>query len=63
MLIRDVLFADGLGLIETTPSIFCPCVGESIHLHSYEIGSIEAFKRVENSWCPYLRKLINLEFM
>lgn len=58
-----MLFADALGLVEETPTILKPCVGESIHLHSYEIGSVEAFKQVKNAWCMNLRKIFNFEFM
>ncbi|KAL4453885.1 hypothetical protein ABPG74_003768 [Tetrahymena malaccensis] len=62
-LIREVLFADALGLVEQTPSIFQPCVGESIHLFSYEINSVEAFKQIKNAWCMTLRKILNFEYM
>ncbi|KAL4507083.1 hypothetical protein ABPG72_001876 [Tetrahymena utriculariae] len=61
-LIKEVLFADVKGLVENTPSIFFPSQGESIHLFEYEILSVEAFKKVENTWFMKIRKVINLEY-
>ncbi|KAL4453883.1 hypothetical protein ABPG74_003766 [Tetrahymena malaccensis] len=61
-LIKEVLLADAKGLIEQTPSIFFPSEGESIHLFQYEIQSVEAFKKVENTWFMGLRKALNFEY-
>ncbi|KAL4497771.1 hypothetical protein ABPG72_000526 [Tetrahymena utriculariae] len=62
-LIKEALFADALGLVEQTPSILSPCVGESIHLFSYEINSVEAFKQIKNACFMTLRKIFNKEYM
>ncbi|EAR84027.2 calpain family cysteine protease (macronuclear) [Tetrahymena thermophila SB210] len=62
-LIREVLFADALGLVEYSPSIFQPCIGESIHLHQYQIQSIEAFQKIQSNICMGLRKLLNIEYV
>ncbi|EAR96669.2 calpain family cysteine protease (macronuclear) [Tetrahymena thermophila SB210] len=62
LLIKEVLSADAKGLIEQTPSIFFPSEGESVHLFQYEIQSIQAFKKVENTWCTGIRKALNFEY-
>ncbi|KAL4430307.1 hypothetical protein ABPG74_019466 [Tetrahymena malaccensis] len=62
-LIREVLFADALGLVSFTPSIFQPCVGESIHLHQYQIQSIEAFQKIESNYCIKIRRFLNVEYV
>ncbi|KAL4460453.1 hypothetical protein ABPG74_000204 [Tetrahymena malaccensis] len=61
-LIKEALFADAKGLTENTRSVFFPSQGESIHLFQYEIQSVEAFKKVENTWFTKLRKAFNFEY-
>ncbi|KAL4472759.1 hypothetical protein ABPG73_006822 [Tetrahymena malaccensis] len=62
-LIREVLFADALGLVEYSPSTFSPCIGESIHLFPYQIQSLEVFQKVKNQNCITLKKFFNLDYV
>ncbi|KAL4431800.1 hypothetical protein ABPG74_015240 [Tetrahymena malaccensis] len=62
-LIREVLFADALGLVDFSPSVFQPCIGESIHLYQYQIQSIEAFQKIESNYCMGIRRFLNIEYV
>ncbi|EAR84636.2 calpain family cysteine protease (macronuclear) [Tetrahymena thermophila SB210] len=63
-LIREVLYADALGYCSHIPSVLQPSVGESIHLHSYEILQIIAFKKEQykNSCVRFLMSMLNLDY-
>ncbi|KAL4436458.1 hypothetical protein ABPG74_003024 [Tetrahymena malaccensis] len=62
-LIRDVIFSDVLGFKQFSPSIFQPSVGQSIHLLSYEIKQIIAYKKKNIKDClKPLFKFFNLEY-
>ncbi|EAR87378.2 calpain family cysteine protease (macronuclear) [Tetrahymena thermophila SB210] len=61
-LIKNVLFSDALGLVNYMPNYLQPCKGISIHLHSYEVKGVQAYKLVNDSRFSYLRKLLNIEY-
>ncbi|KAL4504284.1 hypothetical protein ABPG72_021122 [Tetrahymena utriculariae] len=62
-LIFNVLIADCYGIAESTPSIFNPSQGESIHQNFFDIHSVQAFKKVENPQCSLIRRFLNLDVM
>ncbi|KAL4459333.1 hypothetical protein ABPG74_017946 [Tetrahymena malaccensis] len=62
-LIFNVLIADCYGIAESTPSIFQPSQGESIHQNFFDIHSVQAFKKVENLQCSLFRRFLNLDVM
>ncbi|EAR96181.2 hypothetical protein TTHERM_00129580 (macronuclear) [Tetrahymena thermophila SB210] len=62
-LIFNLLIADCYGIAESTPSIFKPSLGESIHQNFFDIHSVQAFKKVENLQCSLLRRFFNLDVM
>ncbi|KAL4496723.1 hypothetical protein ABPG73_011689 [Tetrahymena malaccensis] len=61
-LIKKVLFSDALGLVNYIPNYFNPCIGISIHLHSYEIKAVQSYKQVSDSRFSYIRRLLNIEY-
>ncbi|EAR84634.1 calpain family cysteine protease (macronuclear) [Tetrahymena thermophila SB210] len=62
-LIRDVIFADVLGFKQFSPSKFKPSVGQSIHLFSYEIKQIIAYKKKNIKDClKPVFKFFNLDY-
>ncbi|EWS71745.1 kinase domain protein, putative (macronuclear) [Tetrahymena thermophila SB210] len=63
-LIREVLISDALGLVDYKPSVFHPCVGESIHLFSYQIHSIEAYQQLKSVGCfTQIQKFLNIDYV
>ncbi|KAL4436456.1 hypothetical protein ABPG74_003022 [Tetrahymena malaccensis] len=63
-LIREVLYADALGYCAHIPSVLQPSVGESIHLHSYEILQIIAYKKEQykNKFVRFIMSVLNLDY-
>ncbi|EGR32546.1 hypothetical protein IMG5_078340 [Ichthyophthirius multifiliis] len=62
-LLKIVLIADTFGILRQSAPTFRPSVGESIHLHSHQIASVEAFKQIKNSHCMFLRKLLYFDYV
>ncbi|KAL4495332.1 hypothetical protein ABPG73_022377 [Tetrahymena malaccensis] len=63
-LLKEILFADTLGLVHPSPSRYRPCSGESIHLEEHEIACVRAFTKVNNkSYFTGLRKIFKLEYV
>ncbi|KAL4496507.1 hypothetical protein ABPG72_014737 [Tetrahymena utriculariae] len=63
-LLKEILFADTLGLVYPSPSRYRPCSGESIHLEEHEIACVRAFTKVNNkSYFTGLRKIFKLEYV
>ncbi|EDK31427.2 calpain family cysteine protease (macronuclear) [Tetrahymena thermophila SB210] len=62
-IIKQNLYSDALGIVVEAASFIQPCVGESLHLESFQVHSVEAFKEVKDKWCIKLRKCIGLDYM
>ncbi|KAL4479290.1 hypothetical protein ABPG73_019272 [Tetrahymena malaccensis] len=61
-LIREVLFADTLGLNFISAKKILRCCGESLHLQKNQILSVEAYEKIEEGLCLGLRKMFNLQY-
>ncbi|EWS75832.1 two component regulator propeller family protein (macronuclear) [Tetrahymena thermophila SB210] len=61
-LLKEVLFADALGLDFVSSKNIIKCCGESIHLEKNQLVSVEAFEKIEDGVCLSLRKLFNLQY-
>ncbi|EDK31917.2 two component regulator propeller family protein (macronuclear) [Tetrahymena thermophila SB210] len=61
-LLKEVLFADALGLNFISSKAIIKCCGESIHLEKNQLVSVEAFEKIEDGVCLCLRKLFNLQY-
>ncbi|KAL4503166.1 hypothetical protein ABPG72_014395 [Tetrahymena utriculariae] len=61
-LLKEVLFADALGLDLVSPKNTIKCYGESLHLKKNEVMSVEAFEKIEEGCCLFLRKFFNLQY-
>ncbi|EAR90373.2 calpain family cysteine protease (macronuclear) [Tetrahymena thermophila SB210] len=62
-LLREVIFADTFGFQGYMPSNFNPALGQSIHLNSYEISQVIAFKEKKiNKWLKPLYRLLKIEY-
>lgn len=59
-LIKTVMIYDGLGLGLPLPFSYFPRFGESLHLHGYEISSVEAFVHVENKNKTLFSRVLSL---
>ncbi|EAR93189.1 hypothetical protein TTHERM_01227690 (macronuclear) [Tetrahymena thermophila SB210] len=62
-LLKEILFADTLGLVNPSPSRYRPCSGESIHLEEHEIASVRAFTKANKSYLSGLRRIFKLEYV
>ncbi|EAS00517.2 two component regulator propeller family protein (macronuclear) [Tetrahymena thermophila SB210] len=61
-LIKEVLFADTLGLNFISAKKILRCCGESLHLQKNQILSVEAYEKIEEGLCLGLRKIFNLQY-
>ncbi|EWS75831.1 two component regulator propeller family protein (macronuclear) [Tetrahymena thermophila SB210] len=61
-LLKEVLFADALGLNFISSKSIIKCCGESIHLEKNQVVSVEAFEKIQDGVCLCLRKLFNLQY-
>ncbi|KAL4455305.1 hypothetical protein ABPG74_012457 [Tetrahymena malaccensis] len=61
-LLREVLFADALGLDFVNSKNIIKCYGESLHLKKNEVMSVEAFEKIEEGCCLFFRKFFNLQY-
>ncbi|EAR90353.4 two component regulator propeller family protein (macronuclear) [Tetrahymena thermophila SB210] len=61
-LLKEVLFADALGLNFISSKAIIKCCGESIHLEKNQVVSVEAFEKIQDGVCLWLRKLFNLQY-
>ncbi|EAS04718.2 two component regulator propeller family protein (macronuclear) [Tetrahymena thermophila SB210] len=61
-LLKEVLFADALGLDLVNSKNIVKCYGESLHLKKNELMSVEAFEKIEEGCCLFLRKFFNLQY-
>ncbi|EAR89065.2 kinase domain protein (macronuclear) [Tetrahymena thermophila SB210] len=62
-LLKEILFADTLGLVNPSPPRYRPCSGESIHLEEHEIASVRAFTKANKSYLSGLRRIFKLEYV
>ncbi|KAL4497072.1 hypothetical protein ABPG72_002228 [Tetrahymena utriculariae] len=60
-LVKEVLFADTLGLHTTNINSFQPTFGESIHFNSSQISSVEALIPIKHSKYLKIKQLLNLD--
>ncbi|KAL4483147.1 hypothetical protein ABPG74_019173 [Tetrahymena malaccensis] len=61
-LLKEVLFADALGLNFVNSNKIIKCCGESIHLEKNKVVSVEAFEEIQDGVCLCFRKLFNLQY-
>ncbi|KAL4490390.1 hypothetical protein ABPG72_002600 [Tetrahymena utriculariae] len=61
-LLKEVLFADALGLNFVSSKNIIKCCGESIHLEKNQVVSVEAFEKIQDGVCLCFRKLLNLQY-
>ncbi|EAS07655.2 hypothetical protein TTHERM_00497080 (macronuclear) [Tetrahymena thermophila SB210] len=60
-LVKEVLFADTLGLHTTNINSFQPTFGESIHFNSSQISSVEALIPIKHSKYLKIKQFLNLD--
>ncbi|KAL4476220.1 hypothetical protein ABPG74_009953 [Tetrahymena malaccensis] len=62
-ILREVIFADTLGIQQFLPSKLNPSLGLSIHLNTYDISQVVAFKKKNlNKWFKGIQQLLNMEY-
>lgn len=62
-LLYDVIYSKYLGFVGSPPSMFSPSVGDSIHLDLFLINQAQAFKRVDDLSCSFLRRLLGFDYV
>ncbi|KAL4496722.1 hypothetical protein ABPG73_011688 [Tetrahymena malaccensis] len=61
-LIQSVLFADTFGLVGFMPKKLSPCIGESIHLHSYQIHGVQTYQETIHGRCLNLKRILKINY-
>ncbi|KAL4494078.1 hypothetical protein ABPG72_016034 [Tetrahymena utriculariae] len=61
-LIQQVLFADTFGFVGFIPKKLSPCIGESIHLHSYQIHGVQTYQEITHGRCLSLKKILKINY-